>query len=300
MLGIECLEGGVTLALSAIAKEAPDLPDLAWSDPFVITVAILAGLLCLWIAASFLQFIYRRFLSKPPAKLPEARHPLADMLLDRDWNQELRVRLDPPSISKEEVAVLGGGPVEPLRDRLQEAMRSFSERQDLIGGLWSEILAQKDEEARLRKAAHLIESMTDDIDEYVTMLSSLDGREVGTILVMATHFRNEQAGLGIDLSDPATAGIISPGLALSYAQQVRDYRLNGQYIWVNGPLIWLYSIVSLQNPRKRWAGRHLWKELQRGVPYVEEAAISLEVLIETRFDLRDADMVPKGLAPQPE
>lgn len=264
-----------------------------WSNPLVVAFVGICAVLASWFLLTHLFLSVRKFFSRPSSRDLDRTNSIAEQILDRDWAWEHAQRFAPPKVSRQEVDQYRDPTEGALLDHVQAASRRFFERQRGLGEMWRE-------ESRLRKGEALIEAIAKEMDEYVEMLSALDGSEVAGLLAMAVHLRNGMLSDGVDLADPAAAEALKPGLTLMIAEKVQKFRRMGEFARANGPLIWLFSLVASQDPRRRWGGRRLWKELMRGFPHLEEAKEDLETMLGIVADVSGADQVPKGLAPEPE
>jgi hypothetical protein len=81
---------------------------------------------------------------------------------------------------------------------------------------------------------------------------------------------------------------------------VREFQKIGQPSDAAGTMVWLHSMRALAFPEVRELGRDMWKELQRGFPYVSDALSAIEALtgnsLPTGADTA-CTFVPEALAP---
>ncbi|WP_416897271.1 MAG: hypothetical protein ACMVY4_17530 [Minwuia sp.] len=217
---------------------------------------------------------------------------LAAEILNRDWDRERAIRMSPPGLTHDDVQINANADAAPLRERLDRAFRRFNQRFETLS---EEYEAERETDRAVRKIAACAAPM----ESYVAMLAGLDGEKVAPLLAIAVHVRNGMKDHGVDLSDPAAAEIRLPGLTLTMAEKVEMCRQAGDTVRINGPLIWLFSLVAVQDPARRRTGRRLWAELHRGAPHVEACRDALELLVEDWARLEGADQFPRGLTPEP-
>lgn len=64
-------------------------------------------------------------------------------------------------------------------------------------------------------------------------------------------------------------------------------------------MVWLHTFRSAARLELRSLGREMWKELERGFPYIEESAMLFWELTGRKLDIDGATSFPIGLTPDP-
>jgi hypothetical protein len=121
----------------------------------------------------------------------------------------------------------------------------------------------------------------EDLERFNASLRGATDAEIGMVVGIATIIRLRLTISGRVPKDAftlPTPGDGSAELQLYLSGMVREFQKIGQPSDAAGTMVWLHSMRALAFPEVRELGRHMWKELQRGFPYVADALSSIEAL----------------------
>lgn len=140
-----------------------------------------------------------------------------------------------------------------------------------------------------------------ELEKFVSNLRALDGAEVGMIVALATRQRHILAvEYGWFLLDPFVTLQRDPGAAITLNALIRAAQRRGQEPLAAGMMVWLHSLRAMQSPELRQGGRDLWRQLQRGFPYCDQAQDEFYAVSGEVMNLHDHDQIPIGLTPDPK
>jgi hypothetical protein len=135
---------------------------------------------------------------------------------------------------------------------------------------------------------------------YVDGLSSMDGKEVGLVLAVATHMRNKLEETGIDLMDPIVTVPVDPSPILTLGRMIRQYQREGSLTDSAAAMVWLHTMRVGARHELRPVAREIWGQLARGMPHVMNSAAEVWRM-SGQFPLTAGyDRFPAGLSPVPE
>lgn len=141
-----------------------------------------------------------------------------------------------------------------------------------------------------------------ELSDFVDRMRPLDGHEIGMILAMTTHQRHALDDLkGWNLLYPALLADRVDNPAFQLNQIIQHLQRDGKPHVAVGVMVWLHSIRALQSPDLRQLGRDMWGQLQRGMPYCEEAAEDFQFVPGGGpLNIDGFEEFPDGLSPQPK
>lgn len=138
-----------------------------------------------------------------------------------------------------------------------------------------------------------------ELKEFVEALRAMDAQELGLPIALATNFRNAMRQQGVDLSDPAMLVNLNPGIVFEISRKVSPLQKAGRTIEAVPLIIWVHSLRGVTRLELRGLAREMWRQLQRGFKYVDEAASDYAALTGEELDVSGATEFPKGLTPDP-
>jgi hypothetical protein len=126
-----------------------------------------------------------------------------------------------------------------------------------------------------------VRAAREDLERFNASLRGATDGQIGMVVAIATIIRLRLTTAG-RLSRGAFVlpmpGDGSAELQLYLSGMVRQFQKMGQPSDAAGTMVWLHSMRALGFPEVRELGRDMWKELQRGFPYVSDALSDIEAL----------------------
>ncbi|MDK7098252.1 hypothetical protein [Klebsiella aerogenes] len=138
-----------------------------------------------------------------------------------------------------------------------------------------------------------------EISEFVYRLKSMDGAEIGLIVATATHARHLLEKEGHVMMEPAVYTSLNPAFTFSLSQTVIQLQKDKNFSMAAAFMVWVHTFRASTRGELRQYGREMWRELERGFPYVLDAAIGYQQLTGHSLDVYDAESFPAGLTPDP-
>ena len=137
-----------------------------------------------------------------------------------------------------------------------------------------------------RVDAASVNVMKKELESFTAGLKGADDAEIATMLVVANILRLNLTAMekipeaALDYSIPrdqetefqCSACPIALGRAIKHFQKLK------QPSDAFGVMVWLHSVRALNVPELRFLGRKMWKELERGFPYVEDALQAVQTI----------------------
>lgn len=143
-------------------------------------------------------------------------------------------------------------------------------------------------------------TQTREMTAWIDNLSQMNSAEVAALLGMATHQRKWiEAERGVDLLDPIVTYAAEPSLLMFFHGVIQSCQKTNRPMEAAGVMVWLFTLRAAANLQLRGLGRRLWRELARGIPGVEDAAIGHFHLTGVLLEIDDAERIPIGLEPRP-
>ncbi|WP_338799531.1 hypothetical protein V9K81_08710 [Pseudomonas monteilii] len=134
---------------------------------------------------------------------------------------------------------------------------------------------------------------------FTDALSSMDGKEIGFLLAIATHQRNHWEDQGVLLMDPLVYYPADPTIVLRLQGVLKEYQKSKQMTDASGAMVWIHTMrVGGQHELRPYA-REMWRQLGRGFPHVLESALEIMAITSMCPRTSGYDQFPKGLTPDP-
>jgi len=134
-----------------------------------------------------------------------------------------------------------------------------------------------------------------ELGEFLNRLRAMDGEELGLVVACATDRRHLLEAQGHMVSDPIVYVAENPQFLAQLSQVTVEYQRQGRLVLAAAMMVWVHTLRAGLQGELRPYGRDMWRELQRGFPYVEEAAVHAAVDLKLILDTTGFDDVPKGL-----
>lgn len=144
-----------------------------------------------------------------------------------------------------------------------------------------------------------LNSQKKEIQTFIDGLSSMDGAEIGGLVVVVTHIRNNLEDLGFRLMDPIVDYPFDPTVTLRLVGIIKEYQKSKQLTEAAGVMVWLHTMRVGGRHELRPQAREMWRQLGRGFPHVENAAFEILKLTLTPPKIEGYDRYPAGLTPDP-
>ena len=140
-----------------------------------------------------------------------------------------------------------------------------------------------------------------EFDHWHDMLQAMNAEEIGAVVAMATNTRHHlEEKFGISLLDPIVTYATHPDLVLKLHGVIQLLQKENKQSQAASVMVWLFTLRCAGAGEMRSRGRRLWKTLQRGMPFVRDAAEGLASAgFVNDLDVREFDKFPIGLEPDP-
>lgn len=156
---------------------------------------------------------------------------------------------------------------------------------------------------RIQRAA--VRSGTEDLQRFVTALQGQSHEELAMLVATATVLRinfrsggylpDNAVGVGLPLNDEEFALV-----QFKFSRLVRSFQKEKMFADAAGASVWLHTLRAFAYPELRLLGRKMWKELERGFPFVLimlddiEEMKGIRLPEEARYSY---EFIPPGLEP---
>lgn len=139
-----------------------------------------------------------------------------------------------------------------------------------------------------------------DVNSFISIIKSMDGREVALVALLANNFRREfEKETRVDLHDPMMAFDNDPGIVLQLSMKARKFQISGQHPAAASVMVWVHTLRGAADPHLRKYSREVWGELERGFEYVDEASAMLMLEERMMISPDGATDFPIGFTPTP-
>lgn len=145
-----------------------------------------------------------------------------------------------------------------------------------------------------------LSSQRKELQEFIDNLSSMDGAEIGFLVASATHLRQGLEETGFRLMDPMVDIANAPDTPLRLSRLIRDFQQNGDSGDAAAAMVWLHTMRVGARHELRAQAREMWRQLERGFPHAELAAIEIMRMTLKPVRIQDYDQFPAGLSPNPQ
>lgn len=135
--------------------------------------------------------------------------------------------------------------------------------------------------------------------EFLKRLRAMDGEELGLVVALATDRRHILEADGHLVSDPTIYVAANPDFTFQLSRATIQHQKQGNLVLAAALMVWIHTLRAGTRLELRQYGRDMWRELQRGFPYVEQAALDAEHLFGKRLNVEGFNEFPKGLTPDP-
>ncbi len=138
-----------------------------------------------------------------------------------------------------------------------------------------------------------------DMQTFIDALSSMDSQEIGLIVAIATHMRNNLEELGYRLMDPLVDYQLDPAVTLRLGRLIKECQKLNQPTDAAGTMVWLHTMRVGGQHELRPQAREMWRQLGRGFPHAEDAAFEILKMTLKPPRIEGFDRYPAGLTPDP-
>jgi hypothetical protein len=150
------------------------------------------------------------------------------------------------------------------------------------------------------------DAMANDLERFIRMLKGADDSAIALLLVVANKFRLEliemgeipEAALDLRIYRDEQTQMECDTCTIKLIRRIGQFQQLNEPANATGLMLWVHSIRALNVPEIRFLGKEMWREIDRGFPYIEEEienwnAISGENLPESFA--AEARFIPIGL-----
>ncbi|WP_139239977.1 hypothetical protein [Azotobacter vinelandii] len=137
------------------------------------------------------------------------------------------------------------------------------------------------------------------IQEFIDGLSAMDGHEIGFVVACATNTRHILESEGLRLMDPIVDVALFPDIPLRINNVIRELQKSGSNQDAAGAMVWLHTARVGASHELRPLAREMWRQLSRGFPHVDAAALEIMKLTFRPVNVSGYETFPAGLTPDP-
>jgi len=134
-----------------------------------------------------------------------------------------------------------------------------------------------------------------DLEDFLLRLRAMDGEEIGHLVAVATHVRHKIEAKGHSLLDPLSN---EPWITAGLSKHTVQLQKEGDLVTAAGLMVWVHTLRAGSHLEIRQLGRNMWRELERGFPHVEDAALGAVVTLGVELNTDGSDSIPLGLNPE--
>lgn len=138
-----------------------------------------------------------------------------------------------------------------------------------------------------------------EMQRFVDQLAAMDGAEIGLLLAVATHMRNNLEDEGKMLMDPIVTIPVDPSPILILRGMITEYQKARSMSDAAAAMVWLHTMRVGARHELRGTARAMWRELSRGMPHVSGASVDVYRITGQFPRTYGHDEFPKGLTPDP-
>jgi len=138
-----------------------------------------------------------------------------------------------------------------------------------------------------------------EMQSFVGQLAAMDGCEIGLLLAVATHMRNNLEDEGKMLMDPIVTIPVDPSPILILRGMITEYQKARSMSDAAAAMVWLHTMRVGARHELRGTARAMWRELSRGMPHVSGASVDVYRMTGQFPRIYGHDEYPKGLTPEP-
>lgn len=115
-----------------------------------------------------------------------------------------------------------------------------------------------------------IKRMKREIQEFIDKLKVLDSDDIGMVVAYASHYKNQLEQDGHEVTDPIVYYTINPDFNIELGSYIEELQKTGKLQDAAALMVWAHTMRAGSCLELRGLGRQMWKELERGFPYVEK------------------------------
>lgn len=145
----------------------------------------------------------------------------------------------------------------------------------------------------------LIKMQLKDAKSFLQNLKVMDGSELGLVVALATHYRNDWLDKGTDVSRPIQLQATDPMFVTAIISEIKKLQNNNMQHLVPGLMVWVHSLRAGNDLKLRGVVRQIWGELERGFAHVVNAREDALSFIPIPLDIVGYEEFPDGLTPNP-
>jgi hypothetical protein len=120
---------------------------------------------------------------------------------------------------------------------------------------------------------------------------------LGVLVALVTHQRHElSASFLCDFLEPAQVFVVHPMICSKLESKLAQMHRDGQSLALTGSVPWLFTLQAFLRPPLYERGVDVWRQLQRGMPHMENAVAELGDA-GTHLSLTGFDEFPRGFRP---
>ncbi|EPM0510240.1 TPA: hypothetical protein QDZ12_004212 [Pseudomonas putida] len=144
-----------------------------------------------------------------------------------------------------------------------------------------------------------IKGQKKDLQRFIDQLAAMDSGEIGFVLAIATHLRNNLEESGYRLMDPLIDYPADPTVVIRLQRLIREFQRTGAMSDAAGAMVWMHTMRVGGQHELRGLARKMWGELARGMPHVVGASVDVYRLTNKFPNTSGYDQYPQGLTPTP-
>jgi hypothetical protein len=143
----------------------------------------------------------------------------------------------------------------------------------------------------------MIKIMEQEIKQYIQSIQGMDNGDIACVILHATMARNVTGrNLGVNFLDPIIELENNVSITLKIGDMIKASQRDKQYVVAASFMVWLHTFRSISQPEMRIYGKQLWKELNRGIMYINDNTHMLYTYTYLEAaDIMDYHQIPLGL-----
>lgn len=139
-----------------------------------------------------------------------------------------------------------------------------------------------------------------ELADFVSNMESMDARELGTIVAITSHVRHILEDEGHNVLNPFIYSNEKPEFPFNLSTMIRHLQKNNQMLEAAGTMVWLHTARAGIRLELRKDARRMWKELERGFPYIEDGVNDIYQVSGIVVPTDGYNSFPIGLTPEPK
>jgi hypothetical protein len=136
------------------------------------------------------------------------------------------------------------------------------------------------------------------MNDWLQSRAQLSDHRMGILVVLVTHQRHVlSASFSCDFLEPAQVFVAHPMICSKLENMLAQMHRSDQQLALTGSVPWLFTLQAfLRRPPLYERGVDVWRQLQRGIPHVENAVAEMGDA-SAQLNLAGYDEFPKGFRP---